>query len=116
MESTVASQLSLWTLFIQAMSRRALCVLVFEDLHWADDPMLDFLDYLASEIDRSSNRMAFSIFLAALIIGSSMLVHLPPDQSILNLPIRYFGIIGFALSFFMGIGLLYAILRSGKLS
>lgn len=74
------------------------------------------LDYLASEIDRSSNRLSFSIFLAATIIGSSMLVHVARDQTILGVPLQYLGFLGFAVSFLMGLGLMYAILRSGKLS
>lgn len=74
------------------------------------------LDHLASEIDRSSNRMAFSIFLAATIVGSSMLVQVPPAETVFGLPIRYFGLAGFFASFVMGAGLLIAILRSGKLS
>jgi len=74
------------------------------------------LDHLASEIDRSSNRLAFSIFLAATIIGSSMLMHSPQAQTILGFSLQYLGFVGYAVSFIMGLGLLFAILRSGKLS
>jgi ubiquinone biosynthesis protein len=74
------------------------------------------LDHLANEIDRSSNRMAFSIFLAATIIGSSMLVRIPASDAIFGISLRAFGFIGFAASLFMGLWLLIAILRSGKLS
>jgi ubiquinone biosynthesis protein len=74
------------------------------------------LEHLASEIDRSSNRLSFSIFLAATIIGSSMLIRVPPADTVLGFSLRYFGFVGFAVSFVMGLGLLIAILRSGKLS
>jgi class 3 adenylate cyclase/tetratricopeptide (TPR) repeat protein len=36
-----------WRLFLEALARRDPLVLVFEDLHWADDTLLDFVDYLA---------------------------------------------------------------------
>jgi class 3 adenylate cyclase/tetratricopeptide (TPR) repeat protein len=35
-----------WRRFFEAMAERRPLVLVFEDLHWADDNMLDFLDHL----------------------------------------------------------------------
>lgn len=74
------------------------------------------LDYLASEIDRSSNRLALSIFSAATIIGSSMLVQVAPERTVLGVSLQYFGMVGFMVSFFLGLGLIVAILRSGKLS
>jgi class 3 adenylate cyclase/tetratricopeptide (TPR) repeat protein len=33
-----------WRRFLEAIAERGLAVLVFEDLHWADDGLLDFLD------------------------------------------------------------------------
>jgi class 3 adenylate cyclase len=36
-----------WTRFFEALAERGTAVLVFEDLHWADDELLDFLDHLA---------------------------------------------------------------------
>ena len=38
---------SAWRQFFEALAERRPLVLVFEDLHWADDGMLDFVDYLA---------------------------------------------------------------------
>ena len=73
------------------------------------------LDYLASEVDRSSNRLAFSILIASTIIGSSMLLTAAKD-SVFNIPIRALGFFGYALAFVMGAWLLIAILRSGKMS
>jgi tetratricopeptide (TPR) repeat protein len=37
-----------WRQFFEALAGRRPLVLVFEDLHWADDGLLDFVDYLAS--------------------------------------------------------------------
>jgi predicted ATPase len=36
-----------WRQFFEALAERRSLVLVFEDLHWADDGLLDFVDYLA---------------------------------------------------------------------
>ena len=36
-----------WRRFLEGLAEERPLVLVFEDLHWADDAMLDFVDYLA---------------------------------------------------------------------
>lgn len=58
------------------------------------------------------NRLVFSIVLAALIIGSSVVVHsgLPPHFY----GVPAFGIIGFALAALIGFGLLFAMLRKRR--
>ncbi|MBV8561775.1 MAG: AAA family ATPase [Actinobacteria bacterium] len=38
---------SAWRRLFEALAERRPLVLVFEDLHWADDTLLDFVDYLA---------------------------------------------------------------------
>jgi class 3 adenylate cyclase/tetratricopeptide (TPR) repeat protein len=38
---------SAWRRFLEALADKAPLVLVFEDLHWADDALLDFIDHLA---------------------------------------------------------------------
>lgn len=75
------------------------------------------LDHLASELDRSSNRLAFSVLVASTIIGSTMLLSMNADVLLFGtLPIRYLGFVGYALTFVMSAWLLIAILRSGRLS
>jgi class 3 adenylate cyclase/tetratricopeptide (TPR) repeat protein len=37
---------SAWTRFFESLADRRPLVLIFEDLHWADDQLLDFLDHL----------------------------------------------------------------------
>ncbi|MEE8385733.1 MAG: AarF/UbiB family protein, partial [Dehalococcoidia bacterium] len=74
------------------------------------------LDYLASELDRSSNRIAFALLVASTIVGSSMLLSIAAEETIFGMPIRYLGFVGYALAFFMVAWLLIAILRSGKMS
>jgi class 3 adenylate cyclase/tetratricopeptide (TPR) repeat protein len=38
---------SAWRRFVEAVSAQHPLVVVFEDLHWADEALLDFIDYLA---------------------------------------------------------------------
>jgi len=69
-------------------------------------------DMLATH-DRISNRISFSIIIAALVIGSALIVisQAPP----LIYGISLIGIIGFLAAAIMGVWLLIAILRKGKL-
>ncbi len=74
------------------------------------------LDYLASELDRSSNRLAFSVLVASTIIGSTMLLSMQDEFKVFGVPIRYLGFVGYAITFIMAAWLLISILRSGKMS
>ncbi len=77
------------------------------------------LDNLTRELDRSSNRMSFSIVTGSVILGSSILISIEPgnDTAILGwLSLRLLGVIGYFIAFLMGLGLLWAVMRSGRLS
>jgi ubiquinone biosynthesis protein len=71
------------------------------------------LDPVMESAERISNRLSFSIVLAALIIGSSLIIHanIPPKWH--DIPI--IGLIGYLLAALMGFWLLIAILRHGKM-
>ena len=71
------------------------------------------LEEFGRKIDSSSNRLSFAIIIAALIIGSSIVMYLGKG----NLPLSYpvIGISGFVAASFLGIWLLIGIMRSGKL-
>jgi ubiquinone biosynthesis protein len=73
----------------------------------------DGLDKVLATHDQISNRISFAIVIAALIVGSALIVisKTPP----LFYGISLFGIIGFLAAALMGIWLLVAILRSGRL-
>lgn len=74
---------------------------------------LQGLDHMLSTHDQISNRISFSILIAALIIGSALIVisKTPP----LFYGISLIGIIGFLAAAIMGIWLLVAILKKGRL-
>ena len=42
-----AESFSAWRRFLESLAEQRPLVLVFEDLHWADDTLLDFVDHLA---------------------------------------------------------------------
>ena len=71
------------------------------------------LQNLMQEIDRASNRIAFSLIIAALIVGSSLILDLDGGPQLKGYPL--FGILGFAFAGLLGIWLVIAILRSGRL-
>lgn len=73
------------------------------------------IDRLISELDRSSNRLAFSIVIAAIIVGSSVVVGAAAELKVFGFPVQYIGIIGYLIAGVLGLGLSWAIFRSGRL-
>jgi ubiquinone biosynthesis protein len=71
------------------------------------------LENMLATHDQISNRISFSIIIAALIIGSALIVisKTPP----LFFGISLIGIIGFLTAAILGIWLLIAIIKKGKL-
>ncbi|HNQ24217.1 MAG TPA: AarF/ABC1/UbiB kinase family protein [Phycisphaerae bacterium] len=73
------------------------------------------LDRLVQELDRSSNRLAFSVVIAAIIVGSSVVVSADPSMSLLGIPVQWFGLTGYLVAGVFGLSLAWAIFRSGRL-
>lgn len=71
------------------------------------------LEPMLATYDRISNRIAFSIVIGALIIGSALIVLSKTPPLMFGIPV--FGIIGFVVAAVMGLWLLIAILRKGRL-
>jgi ubiquinone biosynthesis protein len=71
------------------------------------------VEKLRTALDQVSNRISFAIVLAALIIGSSIIVHsnIPPRWN--DIPI--IGLVGFLFAGVMGFWLLISIIRHGRL-
>jgi ubiquinone biosynthesis protein len=70
------------------------------------------LDGLVEELDIMSNRLSFSMIIASLIVGSSLIIQTRMSPSLFGVPLL--GIMGFLIAGFLGIGLLISIIRSGK--
>jgi ubiquinone biosynthesis protein len=73
---------------------------------------LDDLERFADRIDQSLSRLAMSGIVAALIVGSSIVMTVQGGPTMLGLP--FFGLLGFAGAVIGAIGLLFSIWRSGK--
>jgi len=71
------------------------------------------LQELISEIDRASNRIAFGLIVASLIIGSSLLVQSSVGPKLFNLPIL--GILGYSIAGLLGLWLIFNIIKSKNL-
>jgi ubiquinone biosynthesis protein len=71
------------------------------------------LEHLMQELDRASNRLAFALIIAALIVGSSLVMQLQAGPRLWGLSL--FGFLGFGFAAFLGFWLVIAILRSGRL-
>ncbi len=67
---------------------------------------------LIEELDVASNRLSFSMIIAALIIGSSLIIQTGMSPRIFGVPLL--GIFGFFLAGLLGMGLIISILRSGR--
>jgi ubiquinone biosynthesis protein len=68
------------------------------------------LETVTSEIEKASNRLAFSLLVAALVVASSLVLVLGRGALVWHL----FGVAGFSLAALVGAWLLINILRSGK--
>jgi len=73
------------------------------------------IERLVSELDRSSNRLAFAIVIAAIIVGSSVVISADTQLTLFGLKIQHFGIVGYLLAGVLGLALIWAIFRSGRL-
>jgi ubiquinone biosynthesis protein len=71
------------------------------------------LDFFVREMDRSSNRLSFAVVIAAIVIGSSIIVHAGAGPHAWGYPLL--GLAGFLAAGILGIGLAIGILRSGRL-
>ena len=71
------------------------------------------LESLILNLDKSSNRISFSLIIAALIVGSSMIIQIDKGPMLFGFPLL--GLIGYTVAGLLGFGLAIAILRSGRL-
>ncbi len=71
------------------------------------------LQNFITEFDRSSNRISFSLVIASLVIGSSLVMQTDKGPMLFDFPLV--GLLGYTIAGFLGLGLAIAILRSGRM-
>jgi len=71
------------------------------------------MDRFIREFDRSTNRISFSLIIAAIIVGSSVIIHSDKGRMMLGYP--FLGLVGYLLAAFLGLWLVWGIIRSGRL-
>ncbi len=71
------------------------------------------LEKLISDLDKSSNRLAFSFLIGSLIIGSSLIMQTNSGPQIFGLPAL--GLFGYTIAAALGLWLAIGIIRSGRL-
>jgi ubiquinone biosynthesis protein len=73
------------------------------------------IERLITELDRSSNRMAFAMIVASIILGSAIVLQADIGPRLPYTQMPLIGLLGFLLAGLMGVWLVIAILRSGRL-
>jgi len=71
------------------------------------------LENLISALDKAANRIAFSLILAAIIVGSSLIMQTDKGPHFMGFPV--IGVLGFLIAAILGLGLVIIIIRSGKM-
>lgn len=71
------------------------------------------LEGLETHIDRASNRLSFALIIAAVVIGSSLVMSFHTGPHYRDIPVL--GLLGYLLATVLGLWWAVAILRSGKL-
>jgi len=71
------------------------------------------LDKFTTEFDRSVNRLSISMILAAMIIGSSIIMQTDKGPKFMGFPVLAFT--GYSVAALIGLWLVFAIIRSGRM-
>ncbi|HEX5772884.1 MAG TPA: AarF/UbiB family protein, partial [Geomobilimonas sp.] len=71
------------------------------------------LDHFIRELDKSINRLSSSLIIAALIVGSSIIMQTDKGPLLFEFPV--FAFLGYTIAAFIGLWWVIAIIRSGRL-
>jgi len=71
------------------------------------------LEKLVTDLDRSSNRVAFALVIGSLIVGSSLVMQINKGPMVFGFPLL--GLLGYSIAGLLGLWLAVGILRSGRL-
>ena len=81
---------------------------------WQINIRHEHLERLIDELDRTGNRLSFSIVIAAIIVGSSLVVTADSSMRIFGVPLGWFGVIGYLCAGVLGLGLVWTIIRGRR--
>jgi ubiquinone biosynthesis protein len=70
------------------------------------------LQYFGNQLDRAASRLTMGVVIAALIIGSAIVMTVDRGPELFGLPL--FGLLGFLSAAVAGVWLLISIRRSGR--
>jgi ubiquinone biosynthesis protein len=71
------------------------------------------LDHFVREMDRSSNRLSMAVVIGSVIVGSSLIIQTGAGATAFGYPVV--GLLGFVMAGVLGVGLVFGVLRSGRL-
>lgn len=71
------------------------------------------LDHFIRELDKSANRLSSSLIIAALIVGSSIVMQVDKGPKLIGFPV--FAFMGYSIAGLIGLWWVIAIIRSGRL-
>ena len=71
------------------------------------------LDFFVKEMDKSSNRLSFSILIASILVGSSLIINVDKGPYFFGIPLL--GLAGYITAGIFGLLLLIGIIKSGRL-
>jgi len=71
------------------------------------------LENVQESMERSLNRLSIAVVIAAILIGSSLLLLAKTPPMLFGIPVL--GLAGFVTAVFMGMVLIYSIFKSGKI-
>ncbi len=100
--------------FLAALPHQAGVIIrkiIKDDMHVNMD--LKGLDRFIRDFDRSTNRISFSLIIAAIIISSSVIIHSGRGRMMFGYP--FLGLVGYILAGVLGLWLVWGIIRSGRL-
>jgi ubiquinone biosynthesis protein len=86
----------------------------FAEGQWRLNVHHEHLDRLIDELDRTGNHLSFSIVIAAIIVGSSLVVTAETSMEPLGVPLGWFGVIGYMCAGLLGLVLLWTIIRGRR--
>ena len=71
------------------------------------------LERFIKDFDRSTNRLSFALIISGITVASAIIIHSGRGRIVLGYP--FLGFVGYVLAAFLGLWLVWGIIRSGRL-